>query len=195
VASRAAAARRKRGPVALRPRLSPGVLFSMAGLNRRANVGRRTGAVNTDREGVRDLPGYAWLDVPGEVLHVADHEIEFTENDRRVAFNRSKAHVQAFVRDTLGDDHALYRAVTKVPALKVTGEPEQRAQQPEALATMLLRLPDVHRRIAWSLAVTGLRPKEFFPQTDGSEASRSGWRTQGSPGVGGKSTLLTPRVT
>jgi hypothetical protein len=89
---------------------------------------------------------------------------ECQENDSRVAFNRGKAHVQAFVRDTLGDDHALYRAVTKVPALRVDSEPSRRAQQPAALAELLQRLPDVHRRIAWSLAVSGMRPKEYFPK-------------------------------
>jgi hypothetical protein len=103
--------------VALRPRLSPGVLFSMAGLNRRINVGRRTGAVNTARsiefatlpqrwprapprlawrpkclptywvpeverhpEGVRSLPGYVWLDMPGKVRSVGAHELEFRDD-------------------------------------------------------------------------------------------------------------------
>jgi hypothetical protein len=30
-------------------------------------------------EGVEALPGYVWLDMPGKVRHVAEHELEFRE--------------------------------------------------------------------------------------------------------------------
>jgi hypothetical protein len=30
-------------------------------------------------EGVRGLPGYVWLDMPGKVRSVEEHELEFTQ--------------------------------------------------------------------------------------------------------------------
>jgi hypothetical protein len=30
-------------------------------------------------EGVQGLPGYVWLDMPGKVRSVGEHELEFTE--------------------------------------------------------------------------------------------------------------------
>ena len=30
-------------------------------------------------EGVKALPGYVWLDLPGKPLHVAEHQLEFTD--------------------------------------------------------------------------------------------------------------------
>jgi hypothetical protein len=101
---------------------------------------------------------------------------ECQDAGKPVAFNRGKAHVQAFVRATLGDDHALYRQITKVAPLAVDAEPERRAQQPGALAAILLRLPPVHQLIAWSLAVSGMRPKEYFP--DPKHERRLAWTTQ-----------------
>lgn len=79
-----------------------------------------------------------------------------------VGFNRGKSHVQAFVRDTLGDDHLLYLAVTKVPCLPVEDEAERRGQHFEALAKVLELLPEPHASYAWSIAVTGMGPKEYW---------------------------------
>jgi hypothetical protein len=63
-----------------------------------------------------------------------------------------------------------------VPPLGVNGEPELRAQQPAALGAILLCLPLVHQLIAWSLAVSGMRPKEYFP--DPEHERKAAWATQ-----------------
>jgi integrase len=79
-----------------------------------------------------------------------------------VGFNRSKSHVQAFVRDTLGDDHKLYGEVTKVPVLPVEDTPERRGKAFEELAALLAPLPEPHASYAWSMACTGMGPKEYW---------------------------------
>lgn len=79
-----------------------------------------------------------------------------------VMFARSRAMVQGFVRDTLGRHHALYLAVAGIPTLSNVGCPKRRAQRPEALAELLAKLPEPHRSMAWSMAVTGMGPKEYW---------------------------------
>jgi integrase len=79
-----------------------------------------------------------------------------------VMFTRSRAIVQGFVRDTLGRHHALYLAVAAIPSLSNALSPKRRAQRPEALAELLAKLPEPHRSMAWSMAVTGMGPKEYW---------------------------------
>ena len=31
-------------------------------------------------EGIEALPGYVWLEMPGKVRHVGEHELEFTDD-------------------------------------------------------------------------------------------------------------------
>ena len=33
-------------------------------------------------QGIKALPGYVWLDMPGKVRHVGEHELEFREDPR-----------------------------------------------------------------------------------------------------------------
>jgi integrase len=79
-----------------------------------------------------------------------------------VMFARSRAIVQGFIRDTLGRQHALYLSVAAIPTLNSGACPKRRAQRPEALAELLSRLPEPHRAMAWSMAVTGMGPKEYW---------------------------------
>jgi integrase len=77
-------------------------------------------------------------------------------------FNRAKAHVQAFVRDTLRKRHELYLEVTDVSTLKEGEGRAKRPQKPEALRAILSVLPQPHRRMAWEMAITGMGPKEYW---------------------------------
>jgi hypothetical protein len=45
-------------------------------------VGTRdwVGVLERHPEGVQGLPGYVWLDMPGKVRSVGEHELEFTDN-------------------------------------------------------------------------------------------------------------------
>jgi hypothetical protein len=76
-----------------------------------------------------------------------------------VMFARSRAMVQGFIRDILGRHHAVYVSVAAIPTLSNTACPKRRAQRPEALVELLARLPEPHRTMAWSMAVTGMGPK------------------------------------
>ena len=84
------------------------------------------------------------------------------QESKPVQFNRAKAHVQAFVRDTLRKRHELYRDVTDVDTLPVEGQVLRRPQKPADLGELLAALPAVHRRMAWEMAATGMGPKEYW---------------------------------
>lgn len=83
---------------------------------------------------------------------------------KAVQFTRAKAHVQAFVRDTLRKRHEVYRDVTDIDVLPAAGQVLRRPQKPDALRDLLALLPSVHRRLAWEMAVTGMGPKEYWGQ-------------------------------
>jgi integrase len=77
-------------------------------------------------------------------------------------FNHAKKHAQSFIRDTLRKRHELYAEVTDVPSLAEAGDTLRRPQKPVALMAILQLLQQPHRRMAWELAVTGMRPAEYF---------------------------------
>lgn len=72
-----------------------------------------------------------------------------------VMFARSRP----WFRASSGGHHALYASVAAIPTLSNTACPKRRAQRPEALVELLARLPEPHRTMAWSMAVTGMGPK------------------------------------
>ena len=84
------------------------------------------------------------------------------ENDAVVMFMRSKAMLQGFVRDVLGRQHSLYTQLTSIATLGAGERSQGRAQKPKDLALLLDKLPEPHRSMAWSMAVTGMGPKEYW---------------------------------
>jgi hypothetical protein len=90
------------------------------------------------------------------------YRAECKARGKPVQFNRAKAHVQAFVRDTLKRRHEMYDDVTDVAMLPVAGKTVKRPQKPDRLAVILGLLPLTHRRMAWEMAVTGMGPKEYW---------------------------------
>ena len=97
---------------------------------------------------------------------------ECRQREVSVMFTRSKAMVQSFVRSTLGKQHRLYLDITALPLLPNNHMTVRRAQRPETMAVLLAKLPEPHCRMAWSMAVTGLGPKEYWGR----------WSTQQGPG-------------
>ena len=89
---------------------------------------------------------------------------ECKDADKPTQFNRAKAHVQSFVGDTLKRRHTLYLDCCDVATLDEGAATLKRPKTAAELQTLLAELPEAHARIAWGLAVTGMRPKEFFSQ-------------------------------
>lgn len=78
------------------------------------------------------------------------------------SFNKAKAHLQAFLRDTLGKDHQLWRQVAGKASAKVVKGPPRNRLSPDEVRRLVVQLGPDHGAIAWSLAATGMGPKEFW---------------------------------
>jgi hypothetical protein len=78
-------------------------------------------------------------------------------------FNRARAAVQAFLRDTLGKSHPLYARVRDVRAKRVRTR-EGNPQSPEQLTALTAKMHPAFAAIAWSMALTGMLPHEMWGQ-------------------------------
>ena len=83
-----------------------------------------------------------------------------------VTFNRLKSAAQAFVRDTLGKAHPLYREVQGVPRLVEVQTVIRRPQRVAQLATLASALDEATRAAIWSMASTGMGPAEYWGSWD-----------------------------
>ena len=80
-------------------------------------------------------------------------------------FKNARNNVRAFLRDTVGVDHALYLAVKAIKPLDVEreeGNPFTRASLPVFLAAMKDAHGPRYEAMARSLALTGMRPEEYW---------------------------------
>jgi integrase len=76
-------------------------------------------------------------------------------------FNRTRAAMQAYLRDTLGRSHPLYGKVRDVmphPEQAREGNP----QTVEGLTDLTAKLHPAHAAIAWAMALTGMGPGELW---------------------------------
>jgi integrase len=76
-------------------------------------------------------------------------------------FNRARAAVQAFLRDTLGKSHPLYARVRDVGAKRMRTR-QGNPQSPEQLVALTQRLTPAYASIAWAMALTGMGPAELW---------------------------------
>ena len=78
----------------------------------------------------------------------------------KVAFNRCRATVQSFLRDTLGRRHPLYAEVADIPLYTVKAAPgvKQSVEEVRALAAAL----GAWSGMAWSLVLSGMRRGEYW---------------------------------
>lgn len=77
------------------------------------------------------------------------------------SFNLARSHVQAFLRDTLGRSHRLYRKIGDVKPLPVDraeGHPMTVAE----LDMIIAKLPPKSAAAAHDMAMTGMGPKEYW---------------------------------
>lgn len=82
-------------------------------------------------------------------------------SDTPVMFNRTKAALQGFLHRRFGQHHPLWMALSNVPSLKEDpkhGNP----QTVEQLTALTVRMEKPYARIAWSMALTGMGPKEYW---------------------------------
>jgi integrase len=78
------------------------------------------------------------------------------------AFNLARATLQAFLRDHLGKSHALYAALSDVPALKYRPSRRGRPFSPDQLRGLMKAMGHPHGLMAWTMATTGMGPKEYW---------------------------------
>lgn len=78
------------------------------------------------------------------------------------AFNHARASIQAFLRDRLGKSHPLYARVADVPALRHRPKKKARPFSPKALHELMKAMGHPHGLMAWTMATTGMGPKEYF---------------------------------
>jgi hypothetical protein len=92
-------------------------------------------------------------------------------------FNRVRSSMQAFLRDTLGRSHAVYRAVTDIEGLT---ERKARKNNPQTVAQILelaRKIDASHVGALWGMSLTGMGPSEFF---DGWSITSAGVRIPGT---------------
>jgi hypothetical protein len=98
-------------------------------------------------------------------LRIVDVPARFAEVCREKAgkaraIQKMKAHVQAFLRDLVGDDHAVYVAIRRVKIGKVRTLREGRPRLPEEILELTQRMKHGAADV-WSLCATGMLPKEY----------------------------------
>jgi hypothetical protein len=92
-------------------------------------------------------------------------------------FNRVRSSLQAFLRDTLGRSHQVYRAVAEIGSIT---ERKARKNNPQTVAQILelaRAIAAPHVGTLWGMALTGMGPKEFF---DGWSLGAAGVRIPGT---------------
>lgn len=77
------------------------------------------------------------------------------------SFNLARSHAQAFLRDSLGRSHRLYRKVADTKPLPVDRE-DGRPMSVAELDALVSVLPPAHAAIAHDMAMTGMGPGEFW---------------------------------
>lgn len=113
-------------------------------------------------------------------------------------FNRARAHAQAFLRDTVGLSHSLYASVRDVRPYKRKPRTRGQPHSVQSIRELCRTLGHDAGLIAWTLAVTGMGPKEFWrdgfevlddrilihgQKRDGRERTVPRWTMIGGPSV------------
>lgn len=106
----------------------------------------------------------ALLAIDGDAMveHLPDLLRKLRKGRSGWSFRRDKAAVLAYLNDTLGPRHELYIKCAEIKLL-----PRERNRQPVHLTPVEAKnafeaLPIPHRRHAWALVLTGMRPDEYF---------------------------------
>lgn len=90
------------------------------------------------------------------------------------AFNLARAAAQAFIRERLGRRSKLWLDVSNVPPLEEKKSRKGHPVTPRELADICARLTSDVGEMAWTIATTGMGPREYWQREDG------WWRDDGS---------------
>ena len=138
-----------------------------AALSERGGAGASRDSVANHRQSLRylvkDLPYPERLVIQQLPERLAD--LRKTMHDRARTFNQVKSTAQAFVRDELGIDHALWKSVAAVRSLSVTPTRKRNPQSIPALFAIAERMPAPWGTMALQMACSGMGTKEYL--TDG----------------------------
>lgn len=121
-------------------------------------------AINKVKESARASATVA--DLPAILRQV---KLELAKSEHPAQFNRVRSSVQAFLRDTVGRRHELYKSAADVGPLE---EEKQRKNNPQTVAAIveLARKIDAqHVGALWGMSLSGMGPSEFF----------NGWKIAG----------------
>ena len=77
-------------------------------------------------------------------------------------FNVVKATAQAFARDRYGKASRVWLELAGIQQLKVTRRVKKHPATPAELKAIADTMHDDYRRMAWTMATTGMRPKEYW---------------------------------
>lgn len=77
-------------------------------------------------------------------------------------FNRSLSYLQAFLRDTVTTDHALYHGVSAIQRLPEYKKRPKNPQRPEQARAIREALGGELGRMWWTLCCSGMLPDEYF---------------------------------
>jgi len=86
---------------------------------------------------------------------------EYRKTAKPTMFRIARAACQAFIRDTFGKYHELWREVSAVPLLKTERRPGK-PQTPEQAEAVRDALGAEYGPVWWSMCVTGMGPKELW---------------------------------
>lgn len=77
-------------------------------------------------------------------------------------FNRTKAAVQAYLSDTVGESHQLYPLVRDVKTMNEKTQRKPHPQTPDQMRKLYQLVGRDVGECCWGMAVTGMLPKEFW---------------------------------
>jgi hypothetical protein len=101
-------------------------------------------------------------DLPGRLVLVG---LDCRKKKTPAQFNRVRASVLSFIRDTLKRSHRLYGEIRDIPLMKEKKAPHRQPQtwaQLVAHANKMQNANPRYRNAMWAMALTGMGPKEYF---------------------------------
>lgn len=106
------------------------------------------------------LKGQGPLTVGDLPCRVSDLRITLKAHPR--TFNLLRSHAQAFSRRVLGKQHRIWSEIAAIDPLTVRPTMTKNPQTPAQLKALTDRMASEYAAIAWSLARTGMGPKEYW---------------------------------
>jgi integrase len=133
----------------------------------RAGLPQETAHTRNQKYNIKHLTDAAGGGAPVQDLAVAVRKLRATLAATPRQFNSVRATALAFARDTAGRTSPVWRAVADVPiygrkAVQAASRRQPRPVMPRELRAIGERMTPEERAQLWTMALTGMRPKEYF---------------------------------